>query len=80
MMLIYSPLYLMILPVVLLVIGFKFYVLNPSKRTGAGLLNIWVEKETLNDNQILIITKYSIHKWCVLKVKKHVTDMDYFKN
>lgn len=71
---------LLIVPVIVLIVGFKFYVLNPSNRTEAGLFNVWVETESINDDQTKIVTKYSIHKWCYLRIVKHHTNLDFLNN
>ena len=68
---------LLIVPAIVLIVGFKFYVLEPSKKTEAGLFNVWVESESINEFQTKTVTKYSIHKWCVFKVVKHQANMDY---
>ncbi len=71
---------LSIVPVIVVMVGFKFYVLNPAKKTEAGLFNVWVETETLNEFQSKTVTKYSIFKWCYLRIVKHQTNMDEFHN
>jgi len=74
----FTTVILLILPTMLIILGFKFYVLNPSRKTECGLFSVLEETETINEFQTIITTKYSIHKWCYFKVVKHKTNNDRF--
>lgn len=53
-------------------------IANKARKTEAGLFNVWVETQSINHYQSMIIKKYSVHKWCVFRVVTHTSDMDYF--
>lgn len=74
-----TPTILLIVPFIVFVVGFRFYVLKPTKKTEGGLFNVCVEVQSIGDFQTKKVTKYLIHKWCVFKVVKFITYMDYLK-
>jgi len=56
-----------------------FNKLKAMRRTEAGLFNIWKQTETINCHQKKTETKFNFHKWCIFKIVRYETDMDYFK-
>jgi len=76
----HSPFWLLIIPALIIVVGFKFYILKPTRRMDAGLFSLWIETETINDHQKRTVKKYSFSKWCYLKVVVYETDKDYYNS